>query len=550
LIAVKATFAGIRKNARHTKAKELGMLRSTTGHVPAGCDDQAEVVAFLGDPASYPTKPDRIERFETHGALVFLAGGEAWKIKRAVRFPYMDLSTLEKRKAVCQREVGINRRFAPEIYLGCTPITRAPDGRLEFGGDGDIVEWAVHMRRFDQTALLGRVAKAGPMPPALAADLADVVYESHRAGEPPIRHGEAERVERLVGSVWATLSGLQHILGAAAVQRFRERATHKARRCASLLDARASAGLVRRCHGDLHLNNIVLWHGRPRLFDAIEFDDDLATIDTLYDLAFLLMDLDRNGQRLAANIVLNRYLWRSNTQLDLRGLRTLPLFLGLRAGIRAMVTAERAEQEAGDANVRDRLTACALLDAAIAYLTPNAPQLIAIGGFSGTGKSTLGRALAPEVGAVPGAIHLRSDLERKSLHGVDETERLGPVDYTEEARRKVYAMLRTKAREVLAAGHAAVVDAVFDRPDERAKIEAAAVELGVSFRGLWLEAPPSKLLDRVGARKGDASDATPDVVRRQLAAETRPLTAGWVSVDAGDNAAATLAKAREALARS
>jgi hypothetical protein len=131
LIAVKATFAGIRKNARHTKAKELGMLRSTTGHVPAGCDDQAEVVAFLGDPASYPTKPDRIERFETHGALVFLAGEEAWKIKRAVCFPYMDFSTLEKRKAICQREVDINRRFAPEIYLGCTPVTRAQDGRLE-----------------------------------------------------------------------------------------------------------------------------------------------------------------------------------------------------------------------------------------------------------------------------------------------------------------------------------------------------------------------------------------------------------------------------------
>jgi hypothetical protein len=526
------------------------MPRLTTGRVPAGCDDQAEVVAFLGDPASYPTKPDRIERFETHGALVFLAGGEAWKIKRAVRFPYMDFSTLEKRKAVCQREVDINRRFAPEIYLGRTPITRARDGQLEFGGNGEIVEWALRMRRFDQTALLGHVAKAGPIPPALAAHLADVVYESHRAALPVIRHGEAERVEWLVGSVCTTLAGLRSLLGVGAVQRFRERATHEARRCASLLDERASAGLVRRCHGDVHLNNIVLWQGRPRLFDAIEFDDDLATIDILYDLAFLLMDLDRNGQRPAANIVLNRYLWRSHTQLDLRGLRTLPLFLGLRAGIRAMVTAERAEQEAGDANVRHRWMACEVLDAAIAYLTPNALQLIAIGGFSGTGKSTLGRALAPEVGPVPGAIHLRSDLERKSLHGVDETERLGPADYTEEARRKVYATLRTKAREVLAAGHAAVVDAVFDGPDERAKIEAAAVELGVSFRGLWLEAPPSKLLDRVGARAGDASDATPDVVRQQLVGDTGPLTSSWVSLDAGGNAASTLAKAREALARS
>ena len=483
------------------------------------------MVAFLGDPASYPTRPDRIERFETHGALVFLAGEEAWKIKRAVRFPYMDFSTLEKRKAVCLREVDINRRFAPEIYLGCTPITRARDGRLVLGGDGEIVEWAVHMRRFDQAALLSHVAKAGPIPPALATDLADVVYESHRAAQPAVRHGEAERIERLVGSVYTTLAGLREILDAAAVQRFRERATGEMRRCATLLDERAAAGLVRRCHGDLHLNNIVLWHGRPRLFDAIEFDDDLATIDTLYDLAFLLMDLDRNGQRPAANIVLNRYLWRSNTQLDLRGLRALPLFLGLRAGIRAMVTARACRAGAGRCQCPRQADGMRVAGRGHRLSDAERAALIAIGGLSGTGKSTLGRALAPGVGPVPGAIHLRSDLERKGLHGVEETERLGSGAYTKEANRKVYATLRTKAREVLAAGHAALVDAVFARPEERAEIEAVAAELGVAFRGLWLEAPPSKLLDRVGARIGDASDATPDVVRQQLAGDTGPLTA-------------------------
>jgi predicted kinase len=330
------------------------------------------------------------------------------------------------------------------------------------------------------------------------------------------------------------------------VQHFRERTTGEMRCCATILNERALAGLVRRCHGDLHLNNIVLWHDHPRLFDALEFDDDLATVDTLYDLAFLLMDLDRNRQRQAANIVLNRYLWRSNTQLDLRGLRALPLFLGLRAGIRAMVTAERAEQ--GSASVADRQSACELLDAGITYLTPNAPQLVAIAGLSGSGKSTLGRALAPEVGPAPGAVHLRSDPERKGLYDVDETNRLGPGAYTEEANRKVYATLRTKARQVLAAGHAAVVDAVFDRPEERAGIEVVAAELGVVFRGLWLEAPASQLLDRVGARRGDASDATAEVVRQQLARDTGPLTTSWFAIDASGNAAATLAKAREVLA--
>jgi aminoglycoside phosphotransferase family enzyme/predicted kinase len=529
---------------RATEAEEHAMRLSAAGH------DQAEVIAFLSDPRSHPTRPDRVERFETHGALVFLAGEEAWKIKRAVRFPYMDFSTLEKRRAVCEREVEVNRRFAPEIYLGCAPITRARDGRLGVDGDGEIVEWAVCMRRFDQAALLSHVAKEGPIPAHLARDLADVVYESHRTAPPRAADQEVGRVGRLVTSVCTALAGLQDILDAGAVQRFRDCAASGMQRSAALLDERASAGCVRRCHGDLHLNNIVLWQGRPALFDAIEFDEELATIDTLYDLAFLLMDLDRNGQHVAANVVLNRYLWRSNAQLDLQGLQALPVFLALRAAIRAMVTAERAQQEQGNANLRDGRKACELLDAAITYLTPHPPRLVAIGGLSGTGKSTLGRALAPEVGPAPGAIHLRSDLERKSLHGVEETRRLGPEAYTTAANDKIYAILRTKARAVLAAGHAAVVDAVFARAEERAEIETVAVDLGVPFRGLWLEAPPHKLLDRVGARIGDASDATPDVVRQQLAGDTGPLATGWVSVDAGGNATSTLAKARKILARS
>jgi predicted kinase len=290
----------------------------------------------------------------------------------------------------------------------------------------------------------------------------------------------------------------------------------------------------------------VLWRGRPVLFDAIEFDEALATIDTLYDLAFLLMDLDRRGQLEAANAVLNRYLWRSGAEIDLDGLAALPLFLGLRAAIRAMVTAERAGQEEGVASARDRDTARALLAAAGAYLAPSGPQLVAIGGLSGTGKSTLGRALAPGTGPVPGAVHLRSDLERKSLRGAGETTRLGPDAYTRAAGEEVYAVLRAKARHVLAAGHAAIVDAVFAEAGERAAIEAVAAELRVPFRGLWLEAAPGVLLQRVEGRIGDASDATGAVLRLQLAGDTGALTPRWSRIDAGGSAAATLARAREA----
>ncbi|MFZ1102219.1 MAG: phosphotransferase, partial [Hyphomicrobiaceae bacterium] len=311
--------------------------------------NQVEVIAFLSDPASYPARPERVERFETHGALVFLAGDEAWKIKRAVRFPYMDLSTLARRQVVCEREVEINRRLAPEIYLGCAPIAQGADGRLQLGGDGPVAEWAVRMRRFEQTALLSRMAEAGPLPSDLVRDVADAVYRSHRAA--PLAEGTegAARLERIVASVSATLVDLAEAFSAGGLAAFRTRIGAQMRRAAAVLDRRASAGCVRRCHGDLHLNNIVLWQGRPVLFDALEFDEELATIDTLYDLAFLLMDLDRRGRRADANAVLNRYLWRSGSDLDLEGLRALPLLLGLRSAIRAMVTAERAGQEQAEA---------------------------------------------------------------------------------------------------------------------------------------------------------------------------------------------------------
>jgi predicted kinase len=292
---------------------------------------------------------------------------------------------------------------------------------------------------------------------------------------------------------------------------------------------------------------MVLWRGRPVLYDAIEFDEAIATIDTLYDLAFLLMDLERYGQRPAANVVLNRYLWRSQERLDLAGLAALPLFLALRAGIRALVTADRAALEAGDKREQDLDRARRTLGSALEFLAPPLARLIAVGGWSGTGKSTLAAALAPAVGSAPGAVHLRSDLERKALAGVGEFERLPVGAYGEDARRRVYEVLEDKARLVLAAGHSLVVDAVYAEEDRRHGVEAVAAALGVPFRGLWLSADPATLLARVASRRVDASDATADVVRAQLSAGMGTLGEGWTRVEAGGTTAETLRLAGAAL---
>jgi aminoglycoside phosphotransferase family enzyme/predicted kinase len=508
--------------------------------------DQAEIVRFLADPASY-VAVDRVECFETHGNLVFLAGAEAWKIKRAVRFPYMDFSTLEKRRSACAREVEVNRRFAPEIYLGCVPITRSPAGTLRFGGSGPVVEWAVHMRRFEQRALLSNLVKRGEITGDIAKELADVVYASHAGAEPVATREGAEPIRRLAHTLTGSLLG-SRAFSEEDVRQFSQGVDRQLGRCASILDQRARQGCVRRCHGDVHLANIVMWHGNPVLYDAIEFDEAIATIDTLYDLAFLLMDLDRRGQRRASNVVLNRYLWRSRDDLDLQGLAALPLFLALRAAVRAMVTVDRAAQENVSERARDLDRARGYLMAALGYLEPSPPRLVAVGGLSGTGKTTLAAALAPSLGACPGAVHLRSDLERKALAGVGELEQLPESAYAPNARQRIYEVLLSKARQALEAGQAVIVDAVYAGEDERRAIEAASAELHVPFRGLWLTADADTLLARVKERSQDASDATADTVAKQLRSERGPLSQAWIEVEAGGTPRDTLLLATSALA--
>jgi hypothetical protein len=511
--------------------------------------DQSEVARFLADPATYGgSAAAPVERIETHGAMVFLAGDQVWKIKRAVRFPYMDLSTLEKRRATCEREVEVNRIWAPEIYLGCIPITREPDGRLALGGTGEPVEWAVRMRRFPQSDLLGSIADREGISQGLARALADAAFESHEKAPRVNDPLGAARLASLVDSVSGNLAGVANVIGQDEATRFRKRAEAQLARAATVLDRRAESGFVRRCHADLHLGNIVMWKGRPTLFDAIEFDEELATIDTLYDLAFLLMDLDFRGLRRAANTVLNRYLWRSQAMLDLDGLAALPLFLGLRAGIRALVAAERAEQEkASGRKAQSVERARRYIEAALSHLDPAPPKIVAVGGLSGTGKSTLASALAPGIGPCPGAVHLRSDLERKALFGRAETERLGAEGYTEEVTARVYATLVEKTGRVLAVGHGVIVDAVFARADERLRLEAEAEKAGLRLKGLWLTASPEVLMARVAARRNDASDATVDVVESQISYDIGLLSPSWTVVDAGGDREETVRRAQKAL---
>ena len=525
------------------------MVASSPAATPEALSSaQTEVIAFLSDAASHACGGP-VERYETHANLVFLAGSDAWKIKRAVRFPYLDFSTLERRHAACVREVEVNREFAPELYVDCVSISRSPTGRLGINGPGEVIEWCVHMRRFDQAALLSNVAKTDGITPELARSIADVVFGSHTRAARIEPVCARKLFDRVVTSVCQSLACSQALEGQ-AVGAFAASAASQLALAQATLEKRARHGSVRRCHGDLHLANIVLWEGRPVLYDAIEFDETIASTDTLYDLAFLLMDLDWHAQRRAANVVLNRYMWRSNQELDLCGLKALPLFLGLRAGVRALVSADRAAQQEANTSRRDAARARAYLQAALGYLDPPSPQLITVGGLSGTGKTTLSAVLAPVIGPPPGAMHFRSDLERKSLFGVEETTRLGDPSYSSEVSEQVYRTLQRKARATLAAGHSVIVDAVHARPEERLDVERIAAELGLPFHGLWLTAEPSRLIERVNARRDDASDAIDSVVRRQLRLDIGVLSPRWSVLDANGSTAKILERALAVLAGS
>jgi len=510
--------------------------------MPDAADDQEPVLRLLADPATYGGA--EVRRLDTHAASVFLAGDRALKVKRAVRFPFLDYSTLAKRKAACAAEIAVNRPFAPQLYRRVVPIARAADGRLALDGEGTPVEWAVDMRRFDETRTLDHLADTGEIDAALADRLARAVAAAHARAPVVDAAPWIDALADFLAQNDVAFRDCPELFAAAEAERLGRLSRAALARLVPLLVARGQQGLVRRGHGDLHLGNIALIDGEPVAFDAIEFDPLIAAGDVLYDLAFLLMDLVERGLATAANIVLNRYLGETRRPEDLDALAALPLFLSLRAAIRAKVTAARGAGAAVDARPAIFRAARTYFDLAGRLIVPPASRLVAVGGLSGSGKSVLARALAPELLPVPGAVVLRSDVERKARFGVGESERLPASAYAPDVTAALYATLADKARRVVAAGHSAIVDAVFARPHERALIAAA----GVPFRGLFLTADLATRLARVTDRSADASDADAAVARAQEDYDLGDFErTAWICVDASGTPEETLARALEAL---
>ena len=502
---------------------------------------QESVFALLTD----TTTNTHVHRIDTHAASVFLEGDRALKIKRAVRFPFLDYSTLAKRKAACEEEIKINRQFAPQIYRRIVPITQSNDGSLGIDGDGTPVEFAIEMVRFDERQTIDHLAEAGPPGPDLADAIADAIAASHVIV--PLAPAEP-----WIESIPAIIEDNTNAFRAAAcfpagdIDDLGDTSRSAFSRIRGLLEQRGRQGFVRRCHGDLHLANIVLIEGKPVLFDAIEFDPTIASVDVLYDLAFPMMDFIHYDRHAAANELFNRYLgMTANENLD--ALAVLPLFMSLRAAIRSKVLLSRLDQTS-----RDKTTvmqsARAYFELAHRLIRPPAPQLVAIGGLSGTGKSVLARALAPGVMPQPGAVVLRTDVLRKQQFGVSETDRLPESAYRPEMTAQIYEILAQRAVRILAQGHSVVVDAVFAHESERAAIHDAARKLDIRFVGLFLVADLATRSKRVDRRERDASDATPEIAGLQE--KYNIGTVDWAVIDASGTSEQTLIQCQSQIARS
>ncbi|MGO9389087.1 AAA family ATPase [Rhodoblastus sp.] len=515
--------------------------------------DQSATIAFLMASLAREAGAE-ISCKQTHVSLLFLAGDLVFKLKRAVAFPYLDFSSPQLREKACRAELALNSRAAPNLYLGVRRITLEGRG-LAFDGQGEMVDSIVVMRRFAESDLFDVMARENRLTPRHIEALAETLARFHANAERFPEIDGAGTMAHLLDLNAISFSG-SPIFPHDEVVRLNQVFRAELDRLAPLLDARSAAGFVRLCHGDLYLRNICMFEGRPTLFDCIEFDERLARIDVLYDVAFTLMDLWMRGRRDLANLLFNRYasaLFRTLADLPARirdGFATLPFFMALRAAIRAHIAASQAHSGDEARDAAHKQEALAYFALAADLLAPCGKILIAIGGLSGSGKSTLAAALAAEIGPPPGARTLNSDRTRKAMHRIRPTDRLPQSAYEFNITAAVYLRLMSRAMDALAQGSAVIVDAVYSTEDERAAIAQVAREKNVPFVGLWLEADPEILRQRVRERPQGPSDADVSVLEAQL--QRDPGRIDWFRLNsaAPDLKDQALAILRAALAKS
>jgi uncharacterized protein len=491
--------------------------------------EQNEIIGFLNDPKSYGLPADGVvERFDTHISIVFLVGDFAYKLKRAIALPFVDFRELKDRHDFCQIELEINRRTSPKMYEAVIPVTRQNNGTFSFNKEGEVVEWLVKMKRFDQADLFENLAQEGKLTISEMEQLCTHIVDFYMKAEIDIVHGGSSAMKRAFAGHYKAFDNCpDHVLSKDLIVQLQERIEDEIAKQKGLLQDRQKTGYVRHCHGDLHLRNICIFQGEITLFDAIEFEPDYAIIDIFYDFVFLLMDLCHRHLWHLANALMNRYLGLTG---DVAALNLLPLFMASRSAIRTHVNAFASQNQLTDQDrLRFETNAQNYLDEALSYLKPVQAKLIVVGGLSGSGKSVLAQKIAPEIGRMPGAFIARTDLIRKRLMKTKPEEKLSEYGYLPDVTAHTYNTLYVEVRLALNAGQSVIVDGVFAKAEEREMLKNIAMALDVPLIGIWLECEQSILKERVRLRKNDPSDADETIVEKQSNYDLGEVA--WTKID-------------------
>jgi aminoglycoside phosphotransferase family enzyme/predicted kinase len=493
---------------------------------------QQRLIAALRNPHRYPHGAKTVTLIETHISWVLLAGRYAYKIKKAVNLGFLDFSTLKARQFFCHEEVRLNRRLAPKLYLGVIPVMGDPsDPRLGENGDRratGVIEYAVKMRRFASTGLMDRLLAQGKITPQHIDRLAETVAHFHRslpAAEQGSSFGTCASILAAAMGNFSHLGSLQQYPSdQAMISALREQTQREYAERERHFEHRRAQGMVRECHGDLHLGNIAVIGDEPVPFDCIEFQPELRWIDVMSEVAFTLMDLLHHGRTDLAFRFLNAYLEITGDYAGVTGLRFYVMY---RATVRGMVCVVRASQAGlSDAAKTKELAASRAYLALAAQSVPRGrAALIITHGLPGSGKSTFAQIALERLGA----IRIRSDIERKrlfGLHALDDSRAFGADIYTPAATRATYARLGELAQDLLAAGYPVIVDAAFLRQDERRQFLALATDMNVPFVIASVSTSEAVLRPRLARRqslKQDASEAN-EAVLHVLNASQEPLT--------------------------
>jgi uncharacterized protein len=457
---------------------------------------------------------DKIEVVQTHVSIVFLTGEYAYKVKKAVNFGFLDFSTLEKRKHFCEQELSMNQPIAPDIYLEVIPLSKNGD-EYHIGDRGEIVEYAVKMRQFPQETLLSELYSEGKLTANNIKELGKIVADFHAQTNTNDYILSFGKVEQLRKSIDENYQQTMKYIGIAQTQEHYDETKHFTDTFFStkqdICQERIKKQKIRECHGDLHLRNICYWNNQIQLFDRIEFNEPFRFVDTMYDVAFTVMDLEARGSKDLANVFLNSYLEVTG---DWEGVQMLPLYLSRQAYVRAKVTSFLLDDPAISPNIKEEAqeTASKYYQQAWEYTKNKQGKLIIMSGLSGSGKSTVGQKLANQIGA----IQIKSDAVRKHLAGIPVTQKGSQDIYTSEMSEKTYNRLLDLGVMLAKIGFPVILDAKYDWVSLRNKVQQAAELNQIPFEIIYCTAPVDVLGDRLSSRENDISDATPDLLAKQI----------------------------------